>query len=58
MNNFDKSSKKIFNSKKKLKLQVGIGGFITNTLNIFPPLIGFGIPQRTANYILGKPPNT
>ena len=23
----------------------------------FPPLIGFGIPQRTPNYILGKPLN-
>jgi len=36
---------------------LGIGSFITTTLNIFPPLIGFGIPQRTPNYILGKPLN-
>jgi hypothetical protein len=33
-----------------------IGNFLRNTFNIYPPLMGFGIPQRTYSYIYGKPP--
>jgi len=34
-----------------------IGNFLRNTFNIYPPLMGFGIPQRTYSYIYGKPPH-
>eukprot|EP01017_Pseudomicrothorax_dubius_P047179 TRINITY_DN8429_c0_g1_i2.p1 TRINITY_DN8429_c0_g1~~TRINITY_DN8429_c0_g1_i2.p1 ORF type:complete len:379 (-),score=48.09 TRINITY_DN8429_c0_g1_i2:129-1265(-) len=32
-----------------------IGIMIANQFGLYPPLIGFGIPQRTPNYILGRP---
>jgi len=34
-----------------------IGGFLRNMFNIYPPLMGFGIPQRSYSYIYGKPPH-
>ncbi|KRX01919.1 hypothetical protein PPERSA_05758 [Pseudocohnilembus persalinus] len=32
-----------------------IGTLISNQLQIFPPLLGFGIPQRTYSYLTGRP---
>lgn len=39
LNNFDKSQ---------------IGKLVHTTFNYYPPLMGFGIPQRTSSYIFGK----
>lgn len=34
--------------------KLDIGTIISSQLNIYPPLIGFGIPQRSYSYIIGK----
>jgi len=31
-----------------------LGSFMINNLNIYPPMFGFGVPQRTYTYITGK----
>jgi hypothetical protein len=36
-------------------LNLVIGGMIINEYRIDPAIFGFGIPQRTHNYIIGKP---
>jgi len=28
---------------------------INNSLGIFPPMVGVGVPERTHTYIMGKP---
>jgi hypothetical protein len=32
-----------------------LGKMIIMEYNLFPGMLGLGIPQRTPNYILGKP---
>jgi len=33
------------------------GSMVKSNFSIYPPLLGFGVPQRTYNYIYGKPPH-
>jgi hypothetical protein len=37
------------------KPNIVIGGMIMNEYQISPSLIGFGIPQRSQSYIIGRP---
>ena len=39
------------------RLTLGLGGMIISQMNTYPPLLGYGIPLRTQNYIMGESKN-